>query len=264
MALSRSSLTQAATLAVLSSALLLGASSAGAVSFFVTELSGCTAAGGQWDCLGQNPLPSQVITIGIRVKSEPGEQVFGIGASVWGYDAFFQFESGEAVESLFHGVRTVGIGPGLDNGAGGSLSEVACCGIGPRVQILNAISFNARSENPLDPGLDGVLGGGDAQVRVRLRALGNLGGTQFHIGTDFANPTTGDGIVYAGGLLGPGNNALVGLGMSGFYVVQPVPEPGTALLIGIGLALMSSKAQPFRQSADNSSTLDSVTNPSSV
>ena len=227
-------------LAVLASFQLLGAPTASAVSFFVTELSGCTAAASQWDCLGVNPLPTQIFTIGIRVKGEPGEQVYGIGASVWGYDSsVVQFVGGEAVESLFHDVRASGIGAGLDNLAAGALSESTCCAAGPRVQMLNALAFSPHSENPLDPGLDGVLGGGDAQIRVRFRAI-SPGIIQFRIGTDYGNFATGDAIVYAGGQTGPGNNAFIGSNPEdGLYVVQPIPEPGTALLMGIGLAILA-------------------------
>ena len=108
------------------------------------------------------------------------------------------------------------------------------------------------------------MGGSDAQIRVHFRALG-LGFTQIQIGTDFGNVLTGDAIVYAGGQTGPGNNAFIGSNPEdGLYVVQPIPEPGTALLIGIGLAILGSIVHPARQSPISSSTLESVTSPSSV
>jgi len=211
---------------------LCAASTASAVSFFVTELSGCSATPSAYDCVGTFWVPDQIMTIGIRVQSEPGEQVFGIGASVWGYDSgVVQFVSGEAVESVFHDVATSGIGPGLANLAAGALSETSCCGFGPAVQFLNAIDFQPRSENPLDPGLDGVLGGGDAQFRVRFRVT-SLGSIGFQIGTGYG----GDTIVYAGGITLPGNNAIIGMNLhTGITLTQPIPEPGTALLVGLGL-----------------------------
>lgn len=79
------------------------------------------------------------MTIGIRVRSEPGELVFGIGASVWGFGSATKLVSGEAVESVFHDVLASGIGQGLENRVAGSLSESTCCGPGSAVRYLNAI-----------------------------------------------------------------------------------------------------------------------------
>ena len=220
---------------------LLAASSASAVSFFVTELSGCSATPSAYDCVGTFPGPGEIMTIGIRVRSEPGEQVYGIGGSVWGYSpSVVEFVSGEAVDSVFHAVQTVGIGPGLDNTRAGALSESSCCGPGPAVQFLNAVSGQPRSENPLDPGLDGILGGGDAQIRVRFR-VASFGRIQFQIGTGYQ----GDGIVHAGGVVLPGNNAVVDMNLdTGMTLTQPVPEPGPALLLGLGLALTTLVPRP--------------------
>lgn len=224
--------------ALLSVSLFVARPAAATVSFIVTELSGCTPAASQWDCLGETPLPGTRLTIGIRATGDLGLGVFGIGASVAEYDVgLVQFHSGEAVTSLFHAVAIPSIGAfdGLPNFAAPTLSESSLPGPGPRVEFLSAASLTPRFAQPLDPGLDGVVGGGDAQFRVRFDVVGS-GLFQFRIGSSLH----GDGVIGAGGVVLPFDGAFIGSTMEdGLYIVQ-VPEPTGLLLVGLGLVGLAS------------------------
>ncbi|MFO0691832.1 MAG: hypothetical protein U0900_24265 [Myxococcota bacterium] len=199
---------------------------AAAVSFRVTELGGCALAPGATDCVGE------LVTIGLRIASDPGEQIYGIAASVYGYDeSVADFEDGGVVGSFFHAQATPGGGAsgGLTNFVDPVLLESVLGGAGPHVAILDAFDLRPHSENVDDPGLDGLVGGGDAQIRVRFRIVG-VGQTRISIGTHYF----GDAVVYAGGDTGDAETLQILLRSDGAPVV--VPEPGEALLLALGLA----------------------------
>ncbi|MBK7951760.1 MAG: hypothetical protein IPK00_24095 [Deltaproteobacteria bacterium] len=199
---------------------------AAAVTFEVSELGGCTLATGETDCIGE------LVTIGLRIGSEPDEQVYGIGASIYGYDeSVADFESGEVVGSIFHGLALPAIGAfdGLRNLVLPELVESELGGAGRRVAFLDAFDLRPHTANANDPGLDGIVGGGDAQLRIRFRILG-LGQTILSIGTRYA----GDAVVYQTGTTGHAGTLQILLRSDGAPVV--VPEPGEALLLALGLA----------------------------
>ncbi len=209
-----------------SMAMIFAASAASAaVSFSATATSG---SGNPLDAL----LPGDLVTINIRISSTGSPAVAGVGASIFGYDAAAtEFISGDAVASALHNtcIPDVGCFTGIDNQVAGALSEgVVNTGAfpGPYVQIFNGVSTTARTgTGALDFGLDGVVGGGDAQFRVTFAVTGS---TVFNIGTNSADPILGNAVVFAGGVIGDATNAQI--------AVTVVPEPGTALLMGLGLA----------------------------
>lgn len=197
-----------------------------AVTFRVTELAGCDLALGAGDCIGQ------VVTLGLRIGTEPGEEIYGIGASIYGYDeAVAEFLDGEVVGSIFHAQATPGgdATDGLMNFVAPALVESELGGAGPRVAFLDAFDLRPHSENENDPGLDGLVGGGDAQLRVRFRIVGS-GRTIVSFGTGYA----GDAVVYASGETGHSDTVQVLLRSDAAPVV--VPEPGPGLLLALGLA----------------------------
>lgn len=205
---------------------LLAAPPAAAVSFRVTELSGCAPAPETTDCIGD------LVTIGLRIASEPDEQIYGIGASIYGSDpAIAVFVSGEVVASIFHAQATPGAGAtgGLPNFVAPTLVESDADGTGWRVAFLDGFDLRPHTENANDPGLDGLVGGGDAQVRIRFRILA-AGQTILSIGTGYP----GDAVVYAAGEMGQASGLQILLRSDGAPVV--VPEPGEALLLALGLA----------------------------
>ena len=100
-------------------------------------------------------------------------------------------------------------------------------GVGNYLPIVQAIATSGRAGvGARDPGIDGVVNGGDAQFRVVFTATG-AGLTTINIGTN-ANPTVGNVIVLAGGTTVQATNAVLNI---------TVPEPGA---VAAGLAALGS------------------------
>jgi len=219
------------------SIVLLSAPGAVAVTRFdIVETS--TSRGHDADALEVG----ETITVGLRIAG--GAHVYGLGASASGYDeSVLDFESGRAVLAINHqfchphplvgcsGTRLVSWPNG--DSQSGELVESAVGGHGNRVLFYNGVGLSPTFENPLDPGLDGVVGGNDAQVRITFVATG-AGTTTIRFGT-----------VYPGDAeLTPEANEEI---LTTFSVIV-IPEPADALLLGIGLAGLASS--PRRRSSD--------------
>lgn len=205
-----------------STAMFFVASSASAL---VTFTATSTAAGPL--------LPGDLITLNIRVANPGGGNVFGLGGAVFGYDAsVVEFVSGNSVATLLHDIciPAAGCFNGLDNQAAGALENGTPSALsGANVQIVNSASTTARTGLAANdsPGLNGVVAGGDAQFRVTFRAIGE-GATTFNIGTNLIDPVLGNAVISDGGAASEADNDSI--------AITVVPEPGTALLMGLGLA----------------------------
>jgi hypothetical protein len=147
-----------------------------------------------------NPLSAlavgETVTFGIRLSNSIS--VFGLGASAYGYDeSVIDFSTGATVPSINHAVAIPAVGAfsGLGNTLTNPLVETSNGSSGNRVLIFNGVGLSATNTNALDPGLNGVVAGNDAQMRLTFVAMGP-GTTQISIGTGY----NGDGEVLAGGV----------------------------------------------------------------
>lgn len=153
-----------------------------------------------------------VVTINIRMSNPAAVAIFGIGAGVQGWDNGVAAFQGADLNLGKYFCPTTACTTGLDNGVvypnadentGNPIvlpSDVQnVAGVGNYFPIVQAISTTGRVGNGVrDPGLDGVVNGGDAQFRVVFRASA-IGTTTIDIGTN-PNPNLGNVVVLAGGV----------------------------------------------------------------
>ncbi|MBY0399733.1 PEP-CTERM sorting domain-containing protein [Myxococcota bacterium] len=194
---------------------------------------------------GGNPLVlknGEVVTFDLRLENAGNANVFGLGVGITGFDVGndgnvnndnLRLQGGAVAATIFEGVSS----SGLDN------LRTAPTLIGrpspffdpSRIQLFDGVSLTAVNGNgSLDTGVGGnTIGSGDVHFRVAFRALTSLTGNtgpsytlKFGVG-EFGNTAVG-----AGGTELPFNNAT--------YTLSVIPEPGTALLLGLGLAGLAS------------------------
>ncbi len=212
----------------------------------LTSLRGDAAAEVRFDIVAaQSPRDSlealevgDLVTIDIRLVA--GETPFPywffylIEGGAYGFDtSIVEFVDGEVVDRLFwQACATPEMFPPLGGCFGRSIENQYAGRVGlieypyyavPYVAFLSG-SGSLPSEtyaNSLDPGLDGIPGGGDAHARLRFRMIG-LGATSIVVGTAPVRPIDG--------ALCCDVEDRIGL--------RVIPEPGPALLLGLGLGML--------------------------
>ena len=213
-----------------------------AVMFLVTSAANAITFSATTDVPTDALLPGALVTVNVTVVLDGGDEINALGSSVYGYDTgVASFVSGEAVGGLFFQTAPSNPDPNapicnlypflcepsnpITNSAGGVLVEgTASAGTGwggtPQVEIVSAIALTETfvAQAFSDPGLNGT----SVQFQLVFQA-GGPGSTSLIIGG-------GSDLNGVSGGPSPGviNNAIIG--------ITVVPEPGTALLMGLGLA----------------------------
>ena len=199
---------------IIATAMFFAASAASAAVTYSVE---ATASGGDLD----NMMPGDTLTLSISMRSD-GEAVFGLGASVFGYDGALTYVSGLTSASFLNQAPTgpgAGFG-GLPNTLGSDPAETPF--ENDEIQFLNGISPSgspATGENDISP-ITEVAGGPHAELVFTVNRS-----VTFGVGT---NADYADAVIGNGGVELAVTNAEISINV--------IPEPGTALLMGLGLA----------------------------
>jgi len=188
------------------------------------------------------------VTLNIRIENNTNQDVAGLGIAVSGYDAGavgiasdnnLVFVSGSNSEALSEfNLPTVGPVNGListsvtqDGAPFPFFTEL-------RVQAFDAVALmGSNGDGSLDGGVGGLgTGNGDYHMSVTFQAVA-LGATPLSpavLNLEIGTGSFGNGAIEAGtGNILAFNNA--------FQSITVVPEPGTALLMGLGLAGLASR-----------------------
>jgi hypothetical protein len=236
-----SSFHRAVLLAAFALALITTADRAAAVT--VSILSVDSSAGRSGLAIGD----TVTLDLGLAHTRDP---IYGVGVSVYGYDhhvvEFVKLETATTFlnESLMpDGTPAAGF---TNNVTQLDLSiypeemaEIIREATTHRVEIFQGISLVPISgDGSLDPGIGGELtGNGDIHARVTFRLIA-AGLTTLSIGSDLM----ADAVVLEGGAItsatGTSYAIFPGLGATSPATV-PTPEPGTALLLGLGLGILT-------------------------
>ena len=189
-----------------------------------------------------------IITFDLVLENATNELVQGLGLGVYGYDVGaqgspvdnrLQFAGGSTGPSIFNSiyVPSVGVVDGIapagsvrEDGVGFPISDPL------RVNLFEGVNFGAPSsgDGSQDNGVSGLqTNGSDVHMTVSFRAA--------FVGSLNAADVT---LVFGTGQFGNEAIGPVGTGILAFnnaqYTLSVIPEPGTALLMGLGLAGLAS------------------------
>ncbi len=191
--------------------------------------------------------PGETITFDLVLENASAELIFGLGVGARGYDANangvvddgLSFVSGAVASSIFNTVRV----PGTPNQAFGGLGNTLAAPLErgffdpitfqreeKRVMVFDGVNTTAATGTGVDDvGLGGdYTGAGDIHFQVTFQATPVQAAARAFT-LDFGTMVDlGAGAIGDGGVVLPFGNTQ--------YVLTVIPEPGTALLMGLGLA----------------------------
>lgn len=191
--------------------------------------------------------PGETITFDLVLENATNEQVFGLGVGARGYDANangevddgLSYGSGAVTSSIFNTTRF----PGTPNQAFGGLGNTLATPVErgffnpitfereeKRVMVFDGVNTaSATGTGADDVGINGLYtGSGDIHFQVTFQATPVQAAARVFT-LDFGTMVDlGAGAIGDGGALLPFGNAQ--------YALTVIPEPGTALLMGLGLA----------------------------
>jgi len=189
----------------------------------------------------------QTVTLELLLENATAEDVFGLGISVWGYDEGANGIDGDDYLNFVSGQNgtafgTAYFGPGASTGSLASNAVTQNGGPAPintelNVQAFNGVSITASNgDGSFDSGASGLqTNGSDVHMRITFEAnrliasLASPTSVTLNIGTG----TFGNVAISTGGSLLAFSNAAA-------VTFTVVPEPGSALLMGLGLASLAS------------------------
>jgi hypothetical protein len=230
--------------------LLLAPLSAYAQGISVVEVTQVTSSGGDINFLRDG----DILTVDLVISNPDNTDVFGLGLDVRGYDANadgiandgLMFGGGtatDAVFSTFYSSETGSLG-GLPNVRSGDVIEKgnpANPFLGIDAVELHGVYMEGVATSPSfgDGGLDtgiggGLVGDGDVHFQVMFYAVTNgVLAVPTAMTLDFGTHAEfGNVLVGAGGEILPFVNDSISFTLA--------PEPGTAMLFGLGLAGLAS------------------------
>jgi hypothetical protein len=192
-------------------------------------------------------LPGETVTFDLVLENASNQGVFGLGVNVTGYDApgtasvhdyNVALQGGQSAAGVFGvNVPTVGLLGLLPNEQAGPIENFFVSNLDPQAyttSLFTGVDLTAHSGSGQDDiGIGGsAISTGDVHFRVTFVNSFVSDGS----GNNDDNTVT---LQFGLDVVGAGGISLASTGDS--FTLRAVPEPGTALLMGLGLAGLAAR-----------------------